>query len=52
MSFLLKIIHLSVDNTGKGPRPYFTNPSLFMGKNWTPLYFENFENYPPPQPPL
>ena len=28
--------------------PYFTNPSLFMGKIWIPFpFFENFENSTP-----
>ena len=28
--------------------PYFTNPSLFIRKFWTPLFWENFENSNPP----
>ena len=30
--------------------PYFTNPSLFMGKVWTPSFRKNFENATPPPP--
>ena len=30
--------------------PYFTNPSLFMGKIWNPLFFKNFENSNSPTP--
>ena len=28
----------------KNNAPYFTNPSIFMEKIWTPTFFENFEN--------
>ena len=33
--------------------PYFTNPSLFMGKIWNPLFSKTLKTQtPPPLPPL
>ena len=31
--------------------PYFTNPSLFMGKIWTPLFSKTLKTQTPPTPP-